>query len=1209
MVHGPLIIADPLRSDTLPTTHGITSGDRATIGFLAANIHVGASRTLWLGVVDTAAKHDVNLICFPGSSLCGAEGFNVQRNVLYDLVHPARVQGLVSWSSTITASLDPADVVTFHQRYQMLPMVNLTLPVAGTPTVLVDSYQGVRAAVIHLIEGHGYRRLAFMRGPAGHYHSEERFRAYLDVLEEYDLPQIPALITPPLAWDAGAEAIQQLLDENDLRPGVDIEAVVAVSDLMALSALKALQARGLQVPRDLAIVGFNDSMEGRLAMPPLTSVVMPFYEQGSQAVDLLLGQEADAAVPAQVMLQSSLVVRQSCGCPSQSVLQAGAVTLEPCHADLTVVLTGLRESILTEMGAAADRAQHVSQVLQAFDAALGGRSCECFVATLEHVLEEVVTGNGDVAIWQNVISILRQGVLPALDPDARQRAENLFGQARVLIGEVAQRAQASQQLQAERQSEILREIGQALITMFDVGALADVLAERLPQSGIKSCYLALYEHPTVSLAWSRLVLAYTEQGRVALEPGGRRFQSHELVPDDLLLQHRRYSMVVEPLYFRETQLGFVLLEIGPRDAMIYEALRGYISSALKGALLVQEAQQARLAAEKADQIKTRLLANVSHELRMPLHIILDTVKHVACGDNATGSEVSQALLSQMQHIRSSAEHQLRLINDLLDLSRAEIDELDLYPELLDPRPLLQEAFHSLADHRPNAQHVAWYLSLPERLPWIYADAVRLRQILLNMLSNAQKFTECGQITLGAEVAPPHVHIWVADTGAGIPDAQQDRIFDPFVTIEHQAELRRSGIGLGLSITRRLVALHNGTITLDSQPGAGSTFHIYLPLPSLSEQAAPAITKAEPVLLVISSAPCFADEIVEFSQRQGLALRQLAVDDDPERVLADVQPAALAWNLVGARPGDWVIIRRLRSHPRWSQLPFVLYAQAYTPDSLLTSGLTSFVPKPASAQTLADVVSAAFPARATGPILIVDDDPEARVLYHEVVARGLPGYSIRTAHNGVMALEIMAEEAPSLVLLDLMMPDIEGTDVLEVMRSDPRLRQIPVVILSNKLLNFDDIKRLEQHARVILQSKGILSSDELIATLNRAVFDTDLLSTYTSALVKHAVAYLHQHYTRSISRWELAQAVGVSEDYLSRVFNREVGLSPWEYLNRYRIYQAKALLHRTNDRISAVAQQVGFQDQRYFSRVFRKITGVGPKEFRERPAESLYNDTA
>ncbi len=1182
---------------------------RRTIGFLTAYIDIDVSRRLWRGVVDAAARHNINVVCFPGGGLHAPTEFEAQRNVIYDLVNPASLDGLISWSSTIAGSLDPADIRAFHQRYRPLPMVCLTQPVQGIPTLSVDSYQGMRAAIIHLIEVHGYRRMAFIRGPAEHYYAQERYRAYLDVLAAYDIPFAAELVTPHLDWqlESGADAIRLLLDETGLRPGIDFQAIVTVSDLLALGALKALQARGIQVPRDLAIVGFNDTREGRFAMPPLSSVAMPFYEQGSRAVDIVLALYGDAEVPMQVMLQSRLVVRQSCGCPSRALLHAAAGPIEARGADAAIVVSELRNIVLDEMAQVLSASGTIGiefeHVLDTFHADLSGRPGGRFLSALEQVLEQVADREDDVATWQDIISALRRSVLPALDQRARQRAEDLFGQARVLISEVAQRVQGFRQLQADRHLAILREIGQALIIAFDIETLTDVLVERLPQLGISSCYLALYEQPATSLDQARMVLAYAERGRLGLEPGGRRFPSRELAPPDLLPQNRRFSMVVEPLFFREEQVGFALFEIGPRDPSVYEVLRGYISSALKGAQLINEVHQARLAAEKADRIKTHLLANVSHELRTPLHIIREYTKNVLDPAGPYGDTLPKDLLNDVQHIQQSAEHQLRLINDLLDLSRAEIDELDLYPEMLDPRPLLEEIFHSLADRAATTRAVAWQLQLPDRLPWIRADAVRMRQILLNVLGNAQKFTESGQITLGADVVPPELHIWVEDTGIGIPSDQQERIFEPFVTAEHSHGAQRSGIGLGLSITRRLIALHRGSLKLETHPGVGSTFHIYLPLPSLSEQPPTVPDQAQSVLLVISTSADLADDIVTFSQRQGLAIHRLQPGDDLETALASTQPAALAWDLFGASVGDWVIVRQLRQRQHLSQLPFIVYGHGQLGEATLDVGLTSFIAKPANAQTLIDTINAARSAQASGPVLIVDDDPRARVLHHDVVAQGLPGYPIYTAGDGVEAMALMAEEVPILVILDLMMPGMAGTDVLEQMRADPRLRQVPVVILSGKLLTLDDIKRLEQHAHVTLQSKGILSEQETITMLQRVLFEEEALPVQTSALVKRAVAYLHQNYARSIMRWELAEAVGASEDYLSRVFNRELGLSPWEYLNRYRIYQAKELLHRTNDSIGSIAQQVGFHDQKYFSRVFRNLAGVGPKEFRERPETS------
>jgi AraC-like DNA-binding protein/nitrogen-specific signal transduction histidine kinase len=637
-----------------------------------------------------------------------------------------------------------------------------------------------------------------------------------------------------------------------------------------------------------------------------------------------------------------------------------------------------------------------------------------------------------------------------------------------------------------------------------------------------------------------------------------------------------------------------------------------LSSALQGARLFQEIQQARLDAEKADRIKTRLLANVSHEMRTPLNIILGYTQAALQTPNKYESELPAPLLSDIHQIQSNAEHQLRVINDLLDLSRAEIDELDLSLALLDPQQLLLDAFQSLAGQRTDAR-VQWKLDIPERLPHIRADAVRLRQIFLNLLSNAQKYTERGQITLGAEVAAAQVHFWVADTGLGIHAEQQERIFEPFVTLEEDRRIA-GGIGLGLSITRHLVALHGGTMKLDSQPGLGSTFHIYLPLPALrasspqgeaspwADQARPAKQGERPsVLLLISSQGEPSHEIRAMCQRQNMAVFLLKDSQDLETALSSTNPVALAWDLSSAGPGDWALVRRLRHYPDLSQAPFLLYGQVTDPLTAQTGmGMTGFVVKSAQPKSLLDALIAMSPAQGAGPVLIVDDDPQVQAAHQALVEQGLPGYPIRLAKDGESAIALMEAEVPSLVLLDLVMPGLSGADVLDRMRADPNLRQVPVLILSNKVLGLEDVKRIERHAQVILQSKGIWSDAETIAAVNRAIFGTEVLPAHTSGLAKGALAYLHQNYTRPISRWEIAEAVGVSEDYLSRVFNRELNISPWDYLNRYRVLQSKQLLLHTTEAIGVIARQVGFKDQAYFSRVFHKVTGLSPQAFRETP---------
>jgi len=654
------------------------------------------------------------------------------------------------------------------------------------------------------------------------------------------------------------------------------------------------------------------------------------------------------------------------------------------------------------------------------------------------------------------------------------------------------------------------------------------------------------------------------------------------------------SRVVIPVRFSDTIVGVLDLhshhstQHTRRELIGLQALANQLGIGIRNAELYSEAVVARSAAERANLLKTRLLANVSHELRTPLDIIMHYSQLSSYAADA----------NERQHIYRSAEHLKRLINDLLDLSRAEVNELDLTPDLIDPRSLLEDVFSSIANQPGDEDAVAWQLQLPNRLPALHADPVRLRQILLNLLSNARKFTERGVIALGAEVTPPYLHIWVRDTGVGIPIELQERIFEPFATLE-QTKRRGEGIGLGLSITRRLVALHHGLMTLESQPGQGSTFHVRVPLPALDGRLATAGASAQGVLLWISSHDRPTAEIAAIAERQGLVLRRVKASDNLDKALAGIQAAAIAWDIPSGGAVELSLAQSLRAHPQLSNLPLILYgASQSTPDQAL--GMTSFVVKPVSGQTLQDIIYAMSLAQAAGSILIVDDDAQAITLYQSIASQALPGCPVRTAAHGAEAIAMIREAPPAMVVLDLTMPEMDGFEVLDWMRANPQTRRVPVLVLSGRVLTNEDLKRLEQHARVVYQSKDILSQTETAAALHQAMAGVTLAQP-TSALVKRTVVYLQQHYDRPLARQEIAQAIGVTENYLSRIFRQELALSPWEYLARYRIHQAKQLLLATNTSIADIASQVGFDDKAYFTRVFHKYAGCSPTAYRRNPA--------
>jgi GAF domain-containing protein len=487
-------------------------------------------------------------------------------------------------------------------------VVNIATSLEGIPSVWADNYTGVRDAVHHLVEVHGYRRIALLRG-AVHPETEERYRAYTDVLAEHGILD-PNLVTPPSDQQRldGMAAIDLLLDERR----VSFEAVVASNDAMAFGAMDALRARGIRVPDEVAVVGFDDSEQARATTPPLTTVRQPMAEMGKQAVEMLLALLAGEKVPKQVALTPELVVRQSCGCTDPAIAQAA---VEPVTRSLAgaatgetfeVTLTTRRKDILSDMVQAVGTpamglgSGWAEQLLDAFAAELGEGAPGAFVSTLDEVLRQVVATEDNVGAWQGALSALRRHALPYLGDDkALSRAENLWQQARVIIGGMAERERTCQRLQAQQRAETLRQVSQSLTTTADMAELMDILARELPRLGIPSCYLSLYEDPESPAEWSRLLLAYDEDGRVELEAGGQRFSSLELAPGGMFRRENRYSMILEPLYSGENQLGFVLFEASPQEAEARELLRAQLSSALQKTLLVQQMEEQSRALQEA----------------------------------------------------------------------------------------------------------------------------------------------------------------------------------------------------------------------------------------------------------------------------------------------------------------------------------------------------------------------------------------------------------------------------------------------------------------------------------------------------------------------------------------------------------------------------------------------------------------------------------
>jgi AraC-like DNA-binding protein len=481
----------------------------------------------------------------------------------------------------------------------------------------------------------------------------------------------------------------------------------------------------------------------------------------------------------------------------------------------------------------------------------------------------------------------------------------------------------------------------------------------------------------------------------------------------------------------------------------------------------------------------------------------------------------------------------------------------------------------------------------------------LRQVALNLINNAVKFTAQGEVRLSVERGPDSVTVSVTDTGLGIPTEEQSFIFDEFRRSELSRARGYGGLGLGLAICKRLVEMHGGTIGLRSsgEEGAGSTFHFTLPTAEPSTVAArpPAIPSlTEESVLVLTHRAGYGQRLQGHLAERGLDAETTFIDETPDWLprLVMSPPGAVVIDVSTTPHQGWSVLKSLKGHPRTRDLPILFCSLSPNGGSVLEF---DYLTKPIEMSELTRALDQHWLAlgadRDIKRILVVDDDPDTVEMHARIVQAQSPSHRVLTGRNGLEALEILHQKPVDLVLLDLVMPGLDGFGVLEAMRSQESTRDIPVIVLTGQVLTERDMARLNRGVATVL-SKGVFSVEETLAHVDTALERDRELSQQTQRLVRQAMGYIHQHYTDPISRADLAQHVALSEDYLTACFRKELGITPITYINRFRVHQAQQLLLDTDRTVTEIALDVGFSDSGYFSRVFRREVGQSPSDYRQ-----------
>ncbi len=1094
------------------------------------------------------------------------------------------------------------------------------------PAVVADNSGGIRQALEHLAK-HGHHQIAFVAGRRQTEHGDSgvRLRAFEAELRWLSLPFDESLIAYGLhTYEGGKQAIRQIISQ-----GTKFTAVLASNDRSAIGVMDGLRQAGYVIPQDVAVIGFDDRLEARSQIPSLTSVHYPMFGLGYQAVELLLrGIAGESVSDVLVRIPTRLVIRESCGClpglPASWTEIDGKIpkppdlTRQQVEFQLSQVMTSAvhNESLWLSQQ---EVAYLVQRMVEAFMLSLEQDDPLSFHVTVQQILERVSARGDDLFAWQAAVTLLRNRI-PQLQQVVTthlplSQLEDVLHQVRVAISEAARGRSTRSLLYQAHQADQVGLLTSKFFAAQDEYEIFDILINNLPVIGIQHAVIAYYEADGDDpVAWSILqtpsITSYAGNLPIttSLLDAGMRIPSRQFPPEHFYPIDKPYQLAILPLRIQNDICGFVAFEAGNLDPCA-DIVR-QLGAALRGVRLYQEAVEARQLAEEgkrlaegANRLKSRFLSMVSHELRTPLNLITGLSNMLL--DEYERSSVHNSLQEDLKRIYISAQHLDGLIRDVLDLASSDVGQLKLTCESLDIAEVLQ-AVAVIGEQLARDKGLAWHVEISKNLPRVWGDRTRLRQVTLNLVSNAIKFTSYGEVRLTALVQEGRLMVVVNDTGLGIPLHEQSVIFDEFHQSERTTARGYGGLGLGLSICRKLVEMHGGEISVCSsgKEGEGSTFSFSLPVierkMDLSAKIVP-FSGAQKVLLLVKDEKS-GDTLLKDLIRRGYEADICLIKEETDWLAALLlaTPDVVVLDLGLTSEHGWEILKVMKENPSTKDIPVLFYTIAADTDhgSLLE---IDYLTKPVGTAALAEmfiskgILNPESNVEAGRSILVVDDEPGILDMHVRIVKTQLPDYRVLQAKDGREALNIIQQERPALVLLDLMMPELDGFAVLDEMRKSEQTRNIPVVVITGQALTEEDMARLNSGAASIL-GKGMFSIQETLEHLAAALAHKRRPGSETQRIALKAMAYIHAYYNEPISRKDLAGHVGLSERHLTRCFHQEVGMTPITYLNRYRVKQARALLDAGDKGITEIAVEVGFSSSSYFSRVFREEAGVSPRAY-------------
>jgi signal transduction histidine kinase/CheY-like chemotaxis protein len=665
--------------------------------------------------------------------------------------------------------------------------------------------------------------------------------------------------------------------------------------------------------------------------------------------------------------------------------------------------------------------------------------------------------------------------------------------------------------------QALNEVGQALSSSLDLETvLATVIARAVRLADADSGTLYQFDEadgvfdPRANFGVSDDMISTLRGSRIGLGDGPVGMCAVNRAPvqvtDTEYFQQRVSSLwehdgiravVAVPLLRDEHVTGALVIrrkvsgEFAPSIVKLLQTLASQSVMAIENARLFKESQAKSEQLAEASKLKSQFLANMSHELRTPLNAIIGLTEmlHEDARDLKRAEE-----LEPLERVLRAAHHLLELINDILDLSKIEAGRMDMHVEAFAIAPLVDDVISTISPvATKNGNEII--VRCPPDIGEMHADQTRIRQALLNLVSNANKFTEHGSVTVDvARVTgkgSEEITMAVRDTGIGMSSEQIGRLFQEFVQADPSTTRKYGGTGLGLAISRRFCQMMGGEITVESQLGKGSTFTIRLPARIEAVQPAPLMRRVRPerpstkpvkgsLILVVDDDQTVCEVMARYLEREGFVVRTATGGREGLQLARELHPAAITLDINMPDLDGWTVLAALKGDPQLADIPVVLVTIEDNRSRGYSLGATEYMTKPIDRERLVRLLQG-ISSPIARKVLLVDDDEIMRESVRRVLEQ--EKWQVEGASNGRFALQHLAESCPDVIVLDLLMPEMDGFEFLVEMRQRPEWRDIPVLVLTAKDLSAEDHKRLNGYVEQVMR-KSASELSELLRELGR-----------------------------------------------------------------------------------------------------------------------------